>query len=236
MFATQNAFSATSPVLSAALLTRQYQLNFDYLELLVGGHAFVSHGKRYLPLRMLDGLRACTVEQRQAVAAAAFSLYSLGFEDTQFWLSALRVAPQSIEARYARWGAPVMETTFCEVALIHAWHVAVTQPVAARMLYGMSSAIVNCMSLVQLWQLKRIAADYPGLTMPRWLTNPCFWPDLIEFARAADWPRLDTVHRLGQQLMAGELQAGDEPRSATHLRHRNLLMHRLQGPLRKVRR
>ena len=41
-----------------------------------------------------------------------------------------------------------------------------------------------------------LVADYPGLTMPRWLTNPCFWPDLIEFARAADWPRLDTVHRL----------------------------------------
>src|SRR5690606_904440 len=111
----------------------------------------------------------CTMEHRQFIATAAFSLYSLGFEDTGFWLSKLRTGPQSIESRYAVWSTPALESAFCEIALIHAWHVAVTQPVAARLLYGMPSAIVNCMSLVHLWQLKRIAADYPGLLMPRWL-------------------------------------------------------------------
>jgi hypothetical protein len=42
--------------------------------------------------------------------------------------------------------------------------------------------------------------------MPRWPTNPGFWPDLARFAAAGDQQRLATAKLLGSQLIAAELQ------------------------------
>lgn len=215
------------PILTNDLLGRLNDLNRDFLELVIAQRRG-SGAIRYLPDRVLDDLAACSPESRQALATAAFSLYSLGFEEQDFWRSALRAGEQPIDARYGVLSAAVVQTAFCEVALLHAWHVAVAQPFAARVVYGMSNAVIECMALAQLWQLKRIAADYPGLLMPRWPTNPCFWPDMIKFARAGDWRRLATAQQLGHQLIAVELQSHAAPRSAVRQRHRNLMLQRLR--------
>jgi hypothetical protein len=42
--------------------------------------------------------------------------------------------------------------------------------------------------------------------MPRWPTNPAFWPDLIRLAAANDTRRLGTARLLGTQLIAAELE------------------------------
>lgn len=215
------------PILSTELLGHIRDLNFDYLELLLTERT-TAHGIRFLPDRVLDALAACSTDARQALAAATFSLFSLGFEDQHFWRSALRMGELRVDARYGVLGSAVVQAAFCEIGLLHAWHVAITQPYAARVVYGMPPAIVDRMELVQLWQLKRVAADYPGLLMPRWPSNPCFWPDMIKFARAGDLRRLGTVQQLGHQLMAVELQANAAPRSAARQRHRNLLLQRLR--------
>ena len=220
---------ATTPVLTRELLDRQQDLNLDYLDLVIAEQAFGGGLACRFPDRVLEGLMECTFEQRQALAATAFSLYSLGFEEQYFWQSALRRTALPVEARYRVPGSVAMETAFCEVALVHAWHVAVTRPIAARMLYGMPTTLANRMSFTQLWQLKRIAADHPGLLMPRWPSNPRFWPDMIRFARAGDLQRLDTAQQLGHQLMATELQASAAHRSATHQRQQHLLLQRLKG-------
>jgi hypothetical protein len=221
-----------SPILTRDLLGRLYDLNLDYLELVISERLeSVTGGIRYLPDRVLDDLAKCSLEHRQALASTAFSLYSLGFEDQRFWHSALQLGEQPIDARYGVLSSTVMQSAFCEIALLHAWHVAVTQPYAARVAYGMPTGIIDRMVLVQLWQLKRIAADYPGLLMPRWPSNPCFWPDMIKFARAGDLRRLGTVQQLGHQLIAVELQAHAAPHSAARQRHRNLMLQRLKrGP------
>jgi hypothetical protein len=216
-----------SPILTSDLLGRLYDLNLDYLDLVLAERGS-GRGIRFLPERVLDALEECSLEARQALAAATFSLYSLGFEDHHFWRSALRLAEQRIDARYGVLGSTVMQTAFCEVALLHAWHVAISRPFAASVVYGMPTTIIDRMSLVQLWQLKRIAADYPGLLMPRWPSNPCFWPDMIKFARAGDLRRLGTVQQLGHQLIAVELQANSAQHSAARQRHRNLMAQRLR--------
>jgi hypothetical protein len=221
-------FIASNPILTRSLLTRQYELNLDYLDLVVAEHTSNCNAVRRLPDRVLDALVECTLEQRQALATATYSLYSLGFEDQYFWQAALRMADEPIEAKYGVLSASIVEAAFCEIALMHAWHVAQSQPIAARVLYGMPTAIVNGMSVAKLWQLKRIAADYPGLLIPRWPTNPRFWPDLIKFARSGDLQRLHTAQQLGRQLMAVELQASAMPRSPVRLRQHNLLLQRLR--------
>lgn len=217
------------PILTNDLLGRLYALNLDYLELIIAERAGSSAaGLSHLPERVMDALAKCSAESRQAIASTAFSLYSLGFEDQHFWRSAVHIGQQSIDARYGVLSTLVMQSAFCEIALLHAWHVAVTQPFAARVVYGMSTPIINRMCLIQLWQLKRVATDYPGLLMPRWASNPCFWPDMIKFASAGDWRRLETVQRLGHQLIAVELQESAAPESAARQRQRNLMQQRLQ--------
>jgi hypothetical protein len=217
----------SAPILSNELLKQLYELNCDYLELLIAEHtAPVLGGIRYLPERLLDALAECSVEARQALATSSFSLYSVGFEDQHFWRTALVLAEQPIDDRYGVLSVSLTQSSFCEVALLHAWHVAALHPIAARLLYGMPTAIADRMARVQLWQLKRVAADYPGLLMPRWPTNPCFWPDLLKFAMEGDWRRLETVQQLGRQLIAVELQASAAKRSAA--RQSNLLQQRLR--------
>jgi hypothetical protein len=217
------------PILTNDLLNRLQDLNLDFLELVIAERRGLgASGLRHLPDRVLDALAQCSPASRQALASATFSLYSLGFEDQDFWHSALRAGEQPIDERYGVLSSAVVQTAFCEVALLHAWHVAVAQPLAARVVYGMPNAIIERMALAQLWQLKRIAADYPGLLIPRWPANPCFWPDMIRFARAGDQRRLATVQQLGHQLIAVELQAHAAPNSAARQRHRNLLLQRLQ--------
>lgn len=218
---------ASCPVLTTDMLGRLYDLNLDYLDLVIAERAGQRDSAiRYLPQRAAEALAACAVEHRQAIAAASFSLYSLGFEDVYFWRSVLRTSQEPIDARYRTPSCNVARSAFCEIALLHAWHVAITRPIAARVLYGMPAPIVEGMARAHLWQFKRIAADYPDLLMPRWPSNPCFWPDMIEFARRGDSRRLALVHQLGHQLIALELQASAARRSA--LRRRNLSMQRMR--------
>jgi hypothetical protein len=218
-----------NPILTNDLLSRLYALNLDYLDLIIAERSGSSaNGLSCLPERVMEALANCSAESRQALASTAFSLYSLGFEDQHFWRSAVHIGQQPIDARYGMLSTMVMQSAFCEIALLHAWHVAVTQPFAARVVYGMSTPIINRMCLMQLWQLKRIAADYPGLLMPRWSSNPCFWPDMINFASAGDWRRLETVQQLGHQLIAVELQESAAPESAARQRQRHLMQQRLR--------
>lgn len=222
---------AGAPVLSAELLACLHTLNLDYLELLITEHAYPSSpGLPFLPERVLTSLTQTTLDARRAIATTSFALYSLGFEDHDFWRSALRVDRQPLDARYGALSAAVVQSSFCELALVHAWHVAVTQPLAARLLYGMQTAIAERIARAQLWQLRRIAVGYPGLLMPRWPSNPCFWPDMIKFATLGDQGRLQTAQQLGHQLIAIELQACESANSPSQQRQRNLLKQRLSRP------
>jgi hypothetical protein len=55
--------------------------------------------------------------------------------------------------------------------------------------------------------VRRLSVHHASLLMPRWPTNPGFWPDLVRFAAAGDHHRLATAKILGSQLIAAELQA-----------------------------
>ena len=220
---------AVAPVLTAEMLARLHTLNLDYVELLITEHAYPNwSGLQFLPDRVLTALTKISSEARQELATTSFTLYSLGFEDHDFWRSALRADRQPLDARYGVLSSAVVQSSFCELALVHAWHVAVTQPLAARLLYGMQTAIIERIARAQLWQLRRIAVDYPGLLMPRWPSNPCFWPDMIKFATLGDGRRLQMAQQLGHQLIAIELQAGEAANSASQQRQRNLLQQRLR--------
>lgn len=203
---------STAPVLSAALLARIHDLNFDYLELLaVGKAAGTDTGQlQYLPGRLHGAIAALSAPARRLLAGIPYTLYSLGFEDEAFWRAACSAATASaqltVEQRYASCPAHDPTNSFAELALLHAWHVASANILAARVLYAMSDATARMLAAAQLWYVRRIAMDHPALLMPRWPTNPGFWPDLVRFAAANDTERLTTAKLLGNQLIAAELE------------------------------
>jgi hypothetical protein len=205
-----------APVLNSALLARTRQLNLDYLELLVAERDF-SDGStqlQHLPPRHRAALGALSPRALRALAAMPYSLYSLGFEDENFWNAVCESATSSASAmavqRYARVGDASAQCSFCELALLHAWHVAAKNTMAARMVYAMPYATARRLVNTPLWQIRCIAGSYAELMMPRWPTNPAFWPDLIRFAASNDARRLHMTRLLGTQLIAAELEVSCE--------------------------
>lgn len=215
-------FRVPPPVLEPALLARIHQLNLDYLELLIAEHmsAECAAQLEHLPPKQRQALVALPASALRAISATPYTLYSLGMEDESFWASICESATEDISAsivhRYARSPDESAQYAFCKLALIHAWHVAASNPMAARMVYAMPYATAERLAATPLWQVICIASSHATLLMPRWPTNPAFWPDLIRLAAANDARRLTTARLLGMQLIAAELEVAcalSRPRS-----------------------
>jgi hypothetical protein len=223
---------ATAPVLSAPLLARIHELNLDYLDLLIAESAAPAADRqlRHLPEKLWSSFAALPASARALLARSPFTLYSLGFEDESFWMSACAATTTPIAQRYARPEADALEGSFRELALLNAWHVASSNRLAARVLLAMPEATAQRFSATPLWRIKRIACEHPALLMPRWPTNPCFWPDLLKFAAVNDTRRLAMVQLLGSQLIAAELECARS--RVTAARSPRLRAHKLRFELR----
>jgi hypothetical protein len=145
-----------------------------------------------------------------SLAALPYSLYSLGFENDKLWRSlaepATLASSLTVSERYAQRHSHSLQASFCEVALVYAWHVATASPLAARLIYAMPDPVTQRLTAAPPWYVRRLAVHHASLLMPRWPTNPGFWPDLVHFAAAGDQQRLATAKVLGSQLIAAELQ------------------------------
>jgi hypothetical protein len=213
---TEELPGASAPVLSAPLLARIHELNLDYVDLLIAEHAATGADRQihHLPEKLWSSLAALSRAACVILARSPFTLYSLGFEDESFWASACAATTTPIAQRYARPEPDLVQGSFRELALLTAWHIASTSRLAARVLLAMSDATAQRFSVTPLWRIKRIACEHPALLMPRWPTNPCFWPDLVRFASVNDTRRLATVQLLGSQLIAAELECASGARAA----------------------
>lgn len=240
----------SAPVLEPALLASIHQLNLDYLELVIAECAAMEGATQssYLPPKQRAALCALPARALSALAEMPYTLYSLGFEDETFWDSvcanATATTPASVVQRYARVGDETAQYGFCKIALLHAWHVAATNVMAARVIYAMPHATALRLARTPLWEITCIAASYAVLMMPRWPTNPGFWPDLIRFAGINDQRRLQTTRLLGTQLIASELEVacamsrhGNPALASPRLRARKLQMerHLASTPVRRSR-
>ncbi|MFL6577352.1 MAG: hypothetical protein ACJ8MR_12100 [Povalibacter sp.] len=208
-----------APVLGDALLERIHELNRDYVELLLAERTLPPPGvpTETLSSKIIDALLTLDHHARTSLARCPFALFTFGFDDERFWSAVLSDADtgakgESVEARYGALSCAPMQAAFTEVALFQAWHTANAHRIAARVLFGMPEEIARRLVRIPLWQLRRVAIDYPGLLTPRWPGNPAFWPDLIRFAAARDSKKLETTQLLGNQLTAAELD-GSLPRA-----------------------
>lgn len=85
--------------------------------------------------------------------------------------------------------------------LLLGWHLARAQPLAARVLLGMSPASAECIAATRLTDLEELAEGV-GRMAPRWEGQPQVWRQLLRASHAAGeglrWAQLR-----GLQLLAG---------------------------------
>ena len=196
-----------APILRFDLLDAQHGLNADYLELLQAEQRYgtCSAQLQFLPSRLHARLAGLADIERQRLARTPYALYSLRFEDERFWTQLSEPAEHSLDVRYAGSRSTCLQTQFCETALLQAYQVARTMPLAARLMYSMREPVRERLAALPLWRIRRLAADHPSLLLPKWPTHACFWPDLLSCSSASDGARLTTVQLLGVQLIASEL-------------------------------
>lgn len=203
-----------APLLHPALLARVRQLNLHYLQLLRVESRDVAGGNQLLqlPRPCRQALLQLSPAACERLCATPYPLYSMGFEDAHLWPAAcasVRLGEGLSLMDHSP--ATAARRSFFELAMLHAWHVAVTCPVAARVVYAMAEATLQALSTVALPRVMLAAAMHCRLLAPRWATNPVFWLDLVCFARAGDERRLLHTHLLGCQLIAAELELADLP-------------------------
>jgi hypothetical protein len=210
---TEELPGASTPILSAAVLARIHELNLDYIELLVAERnaVAVSDGQlQHLPCKLHAAIAGMSPSARASLAALPYTLYSLGFEDEKLWRAlaqpAALAASMSMSERYTQPRDASLQASLCEVALLYAWHVTTSSPLAARLIYAMPETVAERLMVAPPWYVRRLAVHHASLLLPRWPTNPGFWPDLVRFAVAGDQQRLATAKVLGSQLIAAELQ------------------------------
>ena len=218
---TEELPGASTPILSAAVLARIHELNLDYIELLAAERSAVDaiDGQlQHLPCKLHAAIAEMSTSARASLAALPYTLYSLGFEDEKLWRAlaqpAALAASMSMRERYAQPRETSLQASLCEVALLYAWHVTTASPLAARLIYAMPETVAERLKAAPPWYVRRLAVHHASLLLPRWPTNPGFWPDLVRFAVADDQQRLATAKVLGSQLIAAELQgsAAQSPR------------------------
>jgi hypothetical protein len=213
--------AATSPVLTPSLLSRIQRLNLEYLQLLLDTQmqSPCAHAD-CLPQGLLQSLRKLLPEALQMVAAAPYALYSLGFEDQEFWLAMLGASPSDGNApsssmhvadEVATGCRVTRHAAFAETVIFFAWHLAVANPLAARMTCGLPEAVCESLQSASLGRLQSVMRACPWVLMPRWPGNPRFWPDLVKFAASGDLQPVRHTQLLGHQLIACDLRLAEAP-------------------------
>jgi hypothetical protein len=205
-----------APVLTPSLLSRIEQLNLEYLQVLldVPLSGPCSHAEA-MPAALLQGLRKLSPAGLQMVATSPYALYTLGFQDQELWLAMLGepAAEAGFQVADAAFSGCRLSAhgAFCEAVIFFAWHLAVANPLAARMLCGMPAAICEALHAARLGTLQSVMRGRPWLLMPRWPANPRFWPDLLKLAAVGDAQAVHHIQLLGSQLMACDLRLAESP-------------------------
>ena len=203
-----------TPVLTPPLLDRIRQLNLEYLQWVSAPAASLCAHADAMPGAIRQALGSLSPSTLQLVAAAPYALFSLGFEDQELWLPALsdddacglQVADSASTACHFQGHA-----AFCETVIFFAWHVAVANRLAARMALGMPAAVIERLQSASFRKLQHIMRASPWLLMPRWPSNPRFWPDLLKCAALGNPDAVKEAHLLGSQLIASDLRVADSP-------------------------
>jgi len=103
-------------------------------------------------------------------------------------------------------GRPALASPLIRRLLVLAWHLARSNPLAARITLGMSESCAVLIAGSRLETLEVLADARPDWIRPLWEDRPELWRQLLSAALSEYDSRLRPLQLRGLQLLAGRLQ------------------------------
>jgi hypothetical protein len=145
----------------------------------------------------------------RCAAASAVLLVDAQFADARLWSEAIVGAvndrPPSTSAAFFTVDGTV---AVMRLVVTHAWHLARSEPAAARLLLGLSAANLAVIGGCTLNRLTQLAETRTEWLRPRWESRPRVWRNLLRTAGAGDSRAVERLRVRGLQLLAADAQPG----------------------------
>ncbi|MGC1457321.1 MAG: hypothetical protein WA825_03475 [Steroidobacteraceae bacterium] len=196
------------PWLGAATLESVLEVNEQALALL---HAQCRAGGSSPPLiqEVKDLLLNLDAQSMRRAAASAVLLVDAGFADAGLWSSAIigsvNDRPQVELGPFFTVDGSV---ALMRLVMTQAWHLARSQPAAARLLLGVSVANLSVIGDCTLSRLTRLAETRSHWLRPRWENRTGIWRDLLRMAGNGERGTLERMRARGLQLLAADARPG----------------------------
>ncbi|MBV9726243.1 MAG: hypothetical protein JO299_13870 [Gammaproteobacteria bacterium] len=150
--------------------------------------------------RALDGVA------RRRAAACPYLLLDARFGEPACWRTppgAAEVGDAATERYTPHFSVPAA-TEVARLVFFYAWHLARSQPAAARLLLGMPPATIAAISRHTLRQIQALAEAHPEWLRPRWPARVQVWRELLLAAGSGEAAQLERARLRGMTLLAAE--------------------------------
>jgi hypothetical protein len=193
--------------LGAATLESMEELNAEVLALLT---AQCRAGGAQLPLiqDVSDLLLNLDAASMRRAAGSAVLLVDAGFTDGSRWSDAI---VGGVNDRHCAATEPFFTVDAAvgvmRLVMTQAWHLARSEPAAARLLLGLSATNVAVIGGCTLNRLLVLAQSRAHWLRPRWENRPRIWRDLLRTAAEGDTGALERLRVRGLHLLAADARA-----------------------------
>jgi hypothetical protein len=178
-------------------------------------HWPVSAATSRLPEPVGAGLMSLSAEQRAEMACCPFSLFTLRFNDSAYWLGVAgnRQVHEPVSEERDTDGVDGLEG-FAELALFFAWHLVRANRSSAKIVLGMPDQTISVFASLPLGTLQQLGHRPNELVTSRWPNRTWFWLRLLGSVGRED--QAGEVRTLGLQMLAAELATPNPPESSAH--------------------
>jgi hypothetical protein len=149
---------------------------------------------------------------RHRAATCPYLLLDAGFAEPSRWR--MSAAPQVGDGGTGRYACYFTVPAAAEVArqvFIYAWHLALSQAAAARLLLGMPAPSAVLIGHYTLRQIQALAESHPEWLRPRWPARVQVWRELLLAAAAGDGTALERARLRGVTMLAAETRLAVTP-------------------------
>jgi hypothetical protein len=189
----------------ADVLVRVRRLNLDVLEAVVRSIASGSEDEIDVARRHKALWLAMDEAARVRIAGNPVLLMDLRFHDLEWWLWATNKAPRPIRARQAEGNLKIEgATTLTLEILVEACITSRSSPLAAKLAFGLKSAVLEVIAVLPSSEIDRIASTHHDELQLRWADDAVFWRNLLHAAISGSDDDIAAVHMHSLQLLESE--------------------------------
>ncbi len=193
--------------LGASTLESLQDVNEEVLRLL-RAQSLLGSGESPL-LRDISGLLLkLNGDSLRQAAAGAVLLVDVGFASGSLWSDAIQGAVNDRLPRSAPFFTVAGTEALMQLVMTQAWHLARSQPAAARLLLGLSAGNAALIGGCTLSRLTQLALGRTHWLRPRWDNRPGVWRDLLRLATDGHSGSLERMRVRSVQLLAADARQG----------------------------